>query len=297
MHARTLHPEDIEPDMARALETFRRRIQETWHTDQDLEALAGALPELLGGASAVVCEYDAEGRCVRTAGTLRVDDAGAQLGRALRALPPDVLVREADLDLRVRRALGAACDVLPGAGRALAITLHHDGAPLLGLCVLRTRPFDHRDLAALDAATVAIRELRAARHALDRRPLGATAVSLLLDAHPAPAFLVAGEAVLYANPEARRRGWSRPPAAAAARTLAIGASMTLVLAEASRRAPLAWDLPPWLARVAELAAQGLSDKEIAAALDMSHATVRTAVSRVLQRLGVTWLRDLMLGRS
>lgn len=45
-------------------------------------------------------------------------------------------------------------------------------------------------------------------------------------------------------------------------------------------------LPPALARVAELLASGLSDKEIADRVGLSLSTVRTYVARVYDRLGV-----------
>jgi DNA-binding CsgD family transcriptional regulator len=296
MHACTLHPDDTEEDMARAIDTFRRRLQETWHTDQDLTVLADALAALFGDADAAVCEFDREGHCVRSADTFRTDrDGGAQLAPVLRALPPGDPVLGHELDERLRRWLRAACDLLPGPDRAahvLATTLHDDGAPLVGLCVLRPRPFGRRDVATFTAAAGAAHELRVARRALDERPLGASALSALLETHPAPAFLVAGDAVLYANPEARRRGWTRPPATAAFREAPLG-PLVLLLAEPGAREPPWSGLAPWLARVAALAADGLSDKEIAAELDMSHATVRTAVCRVLRHYGLNSRRQLM----
>jgi hypothetical protein len=52
-------------------------------------------------------------------------------------------------------------------------------------------------------------------------------------------------------------------------------------------------LPPSLRRVADALALGLSDKEIAARLDLPIATARTYVVRVRRRLGVTSRRDLI----
>lgn len=46
------------------------------------------------------------------------------------------------------------------------------------------------------------------------------------------------------------------------------------------------DLPPALARVADLLVEGLADKEIAQQLDLSLSTARTYVARVYRRLGV-----------
>ncbi|MFW5921226.1 MAG: LuxR C-terminal-related transcriptional regulator, partial [Polyangiales bacterium] len=46
-------------------------------------------------------------------------------------------------------------------------------------------------------------------------------------------------------------------------------------------------LPPRLARVAELVAAGLTDQEIADHMGLTHKTVRTYVSRIYRRLGVS----------
>lgn len=46
------------------------------------------------------------------------------------------------------------------------------------------------------------------------------------------------------------------------------------------------ELPPSLRRVARLLADGLSDKEIAEACELSFATVRTYVTRIFKRMGV-----------
>lgn len=55
-----------------------------------------------------------------------------------------------------------------------------------------------------------------------------------------------------------------------------------------------FDLPPSLARVAALMAQGAADKDIATTLDISLPSARTYAARVLKRLNLSSRRDLML---
>jgi DNA-binding NarL/FixJ family response regulator len=61
-----------------------------------------------------------------------------------------------------------------------------------------------------------------------------------------------------------------------------GADLTLIIARSLGPVPL----PPSLARVASLIARGHPDKDIASALDIPLATVRTYVRRIYTRLGV-----------
>jgi hypothetical protein len=56
------------------------------------------------------------------------------------------------------------------------------------------------------------------------------------------------------------------------------------------------DLPPALRPIARALARGLSDKEIAAELDIPLATARTYVARVLRKRGARNRRDLLIGK-
>lgn len=62
---------------------------------------------------------------------------------------------------------------------------------------------------------------------------------------------------------------------------------------ASRQTATTKPLPPSLARIADLLARGLSDKEIAIETGMPYVTVRTYVARTMAKLGVQSRRHLM----
>ncbi len=146
-----------------------------------------------------------------------------------------------------------------------------------------------------------------ARPAYDR--VAVSALAAVLDAFDAPACLLAPcGTVLHANEAARaerielpRDLLERPAAAGPGFTLrpieVMGRSFTVVVVrpEAAARKPAeptaprgdeGWGLSPSLARVADLAVRGLSDKEIAQATGHSLATVRVYVSRIYRHLGV-----------
>jgi DNA-binding NarL/FixJ family response regulator len=59
-------------------------------------------------------------------------------------------------------------------------------------------------------------------------------------------------------------------------------------------APMVARLPPALARLLPYLRAGLADKEIAQALDMPLATVRTYVARILKQTRIQSRRELML---
>ncbi len=114
---------------------------------------------------------------------------------------------------------------------------------------------------------------------------------------------------VHANPPARARcptapEWLRtaPRCPRDVRHLATvhpvpvdGVPLFLVLArESTGMDPGLTSLPPSLARVGHLMARGLSDKEIAAELDLPLATARTYAQRVLRRLRLRDRRELML---
>ncbi|MBI3201966.1 MAG: hypothetical protein HYZ29_10515 [Myxococcales bacterium] len=157
--------------------------------------------------------------------------------------------------------------------------------------------FTRREAVRLDALATDLRDALTAVRALGAVPSSSTALGQTLDAFEQPAFmLTAAGAIVHANRPARG-GYKRAPEwlSAAPRErarLAAQASVTRVEHEGRSlylviprgEAPLA--LPPSLRRVAELAAAGRSDKQIALALDMPLHTVRTYVRRIYERLGV-----------
>jgi DNA-binding NarL/FixJ family response regulator len=120
----------------------------------------------------------------------------------------------------------------------------------------------------------------------------------VLDAFATPAFLATKSGgIVHANAAARKH-FSEAPTwlgsalrnpsrhaerAAITRLHHDGASLYLVLPRTATGA----ELPPSLARVADLLVQGMSDKEVARSLGLSARTVRTFVSRIYARLGVS----------
>jgi hypothetical protein len=127
-------------------------------------------------------------------------------------------------------------------------------------------------------------------------------VQRLMDAYPAAAFVVSTRgAVTYANPRAvaqhptipawlrqvgRQDGW-RPAGTRLVRFECDGGAQYLVMPPPpARPSPHLASLPPHLQRVAQLVALGCADKEVAARLDLSVATVRTYVTRIFAALRV-----------
>lgn len=130
---------------------------------------------------------------------------------------------------------------------------------------------------------------------------GGQALRTALDLFEQPAFLCSPDGeVRYANQAARRR-WRQPPPSleqvhpdgAAGdghrpRRVALADDLELVVLPAGAHAPCRLGtLPPSLARVAELVAAGLTDQEVADRMGLTHKTVRTYVSRIYRRLGVS----------
>jgi hypothetical protein len=130
-------------------------------------------------------------------------------------------------------------------------------------------------------------------------------VELVMSAFAEPAFLVSKEGeTLFAN-AAARDVYPRPPtwiqhtvasgfdelkARVRVVPLDVGVAVALVV-PAAELVPRSTDaapveLPEGLARVGELLALGLSDKEIAAQSELALSTVRTYVSRIFKRTGV-----------
>ncbi|MDQ3033259.1 MAG: LuxR C-terminal-related transcriptional regulator [Myxococcota bacterium] len=163
----------------------------------------------------------------------------------------------------------------------------------------RTRGYDEDDVALFEAVLPDLRRALAVWRAIGRAPLPRGLVGDVLDALDQPAYILAGAVVLFADGVARGvplpewldavgRGHvvAGERFGATVRRLEVeGRSFTLVLApRATGQRSIA--LPRWLARVAEVAAEGLSDKEIAERLSMPLATVRTAMQRIYARMGV-----------
>lgn len=135
--------------------------------------------------------------------------------------------------------------------------------------------------------------------------VGGRALRTALDVFEQPAFLCSADGeIRYANQAARRR-WQRPPPWLAQvghdgrageragdgrepRRIPLADDLELVvLPAAAGGADRLGALPPSLARVAELVAAGLTDQEIADRMGLTHKTVRTYVSRIYRRLGVS----------
>jgi Bacterial regulatory proteins, luxR family len=93
-----------------------------------------------------------------------------------------------------------------------------------------------------------------------------------------------GSYQVVAVPSARRSAFDR--------TLCIRVVVSWPSAQNQVPAELA-SLPPGLRVVALRMADGLSDKDIAVELDITHATARTYATRVLRLLGLSSRRDLM----
>ncbi|MCC7542834.1 MAG: response regulator transcription factor [Deltaproteobacteria bacterium] len=135
----------------------------------------------------------------------------------------------------------------------------------------------------------------------------------ILDAFSQPAWLVTRTGrVLHANTAASTLDWvltslgsAAPIAGPALKRVAVtsqgieGWVVVLARPDDLRAPDHAAGLPPRLGATARLLAQGLSDKEVADRLGVSHATARTYVARVYRKLGVHRRAELFapLGRS
>ncbi len=169
------------------------------------------------------------------------------------------------------------------------------------------------DAQRLDATLPALRDALLAARAVGPVPASSTTLGLALDAFDQPAFLaLQSGSIVFANRAARGAYARRPEwldgVLRRAPERALEANVTRLEHEGRRlflvvpRNPPAASvrLPPSLARVATLAARGLSDKELATALGMPLSTVRTYVRRIYAMLGVknrVALRALWDGRG
>ncbi len=164
-------------------------------------------------------------------------------------------------------------------------------------------PFDRELHARLLAARPALRTWARVADAIGGEPLGGGALTVMLAALEEPALLVRRRRVVFAN--VAGRGWvdatrewlgqGSPGGFGTVTALAPrGLEVDLVLPRAPPAADGLAALPPSLQKVGTLLSRGLADKEIARAVGMPLATVRTYVARVLKRLDVRGRRELML---
>lgn len=196
-----------------------------------------------------------------------------------------------------------------GLHHQLRVALYRGGRFLANVAAVRTRedgPFDARATAMLQAMTPALLDGLTARSVLGDEPLEQDGMARVLDAFEEPAYLCNDDGVaVFANAAARGLADSRPEwlprcvqGARGADRLAkvtyvngadgAGRGLHLVVPRAPGKLPAqrrAWDLPPRLAEVADLVAQGLTDREIARSLGVSYQTARTYVTRTYERLG------------
>ncbi len=195
---------------------------------------------------------------------------------------------------------------LQGTGTALRTVIFDDDRPfaLLGVHRWRSeRAFSLEDRAALEAIQPIVHAFVRSLAIVGLAPLGEGTLADALDASSEAAFVLHEDRVVFANAVARATFRSLPAwlhtveLSARARVTPLvsgGCALTLVLP----RGVSTDALPPSLLRTAELLARGLSDKEIAAELALSHATVRTYVTRIYERLGISDRRELMVrGRT
>ncbi len=202
----------------------------------------------------------------------------------------------------------------------LRVVLYDDAGRFQGLCgVFRTRrdgDFSAEEEARLQRVTPLLREAFLAVRAVGTEQLSGTALAIVLDAFDEPAYLVSPLGhVVHRNRAAARHGrapsWihaclrstfeGAPFALGHAHRLDLeGREVWLVISRTVGRPRQGLDLavlPPALRPVAELLALGLSDKEIAAALDRPLPSVRSYVQRTFAKLGVQSRQELMRARS
>lgn len=140
-----------------------------------------------------------------------------------------------------------------------------------------------------------------ASHRTRREDLEAllTLMQHIIEAFSEPAWIVVeGGRARVANRAARRiRGLDPPPKRdrwVRRRRLSVsGARATLVVqSQSSSHAAQMLGLPERLQGVAERVAEGKTDKQIAAELDLSVTSVRTYTSRIYRRLGINSRTEL-----
>jgi hypothetical protein len=165
--------------------------------------------------------------------------------------------------------------------------------------------------AALHALVPALRRWLFTARAIGLHPFDDTGLLTSLELNDRACYLVREDAtVVFANARARALpldGERRRLLLASGRGHVVrlpfrGASLRLVALLREDEPPRGMTgclrpprLPASLSRVADGLRRGLSDKEIAAELEMPLATIRTYTSRVLKTLGLSSRRHLMLG--
>ena len=170
------------------------------------------------------------------------------------------------------------------------------------LCIWRKAHaggFGLADHARLAAALPALSAMLRAQHKM--RKASAVSITTTLSAFDQPAFLVAAGTVAYVNPAAMAcyptlPDWLRfadgdpdviGAVARVTRLSVDGKTFLLVIPrQAPPRANPLGALTPPLRQIADLLAEGWSDKEIAEMTGRPLATVRTYSTRVMARLGV-----------
>jgi hypothetical protein len=304
--------------MLRTVDAVRGDLRELWTAPHAYAHIAAVLRRAFPRAHhAVVYDWTADGRLGECGHTL---DAGGVGWEALGPVVPRIVAhRQYSLDGPDRFANRSVttAELFRGRGEALErlraeiwkpLGVHsqlrlalYDRGRICALVALLTgssegEPSRH-EAVRLDAAATELRDLLTAARALGAVPASCTALGRTMDAFEQPAFmLTASGAVAHANRVARASYSRAPewlsavprererlaPLAAITRIEHEGKSLYLVI---PRGAALP-ALPPSLRRVAELAAAGESDKQIASELDMPLHTVRTYVRRTYARLGV-----------
>lgn len=303
------------------VDVAREALRELWVAPHAYARVATIVRELFPGAQlGVAYDWSRDGRpgeCGHTLGT-----GGGGWG-ALEPLKPKLAslkqyrlvgqdrfanraVTTAELfsgrDAALEQARGELWAGLGALHYQLRAALFERGSLSVLVAVLKGRggeDFSRAEALRLDRVTPGIRDALEAARAIGPIPGCSTTLGRVLDAFDRPAFIAKQSgAIVYANHAARkvyarrpewfcavlRRPQARALEANVTRIEHEGRSLFLIVPRDPPAAPL--KLPPSLARVAALAAQGLSDKEIANALAMPLPTVRTYVRRIYVALGV-----------
>jgi hypothetical protein len=311
---------DLGRDGVRRWDGFRSAAGELWTAEHAYARAANLLSELVPrGDCSLMYDWRADQTLGEIGHTLSPEGVGWEpFPWAKRFIPEKRTYAIAERDPFANRAT-LTHDVMPsgetlewartnmwgpyGFRYQLRVALY-ERERCVGLVALLRRKgeFTRQEASLLEAVVPKLLDLTTAVRALGPVPLDSTLLGQVLDAFTAPAFLATQSGhVLYANCAAREQ-WRAAPdwlglvlrepdrharLAAVTRVEHEGASLFLVIPRARPVEQPAVRLPPSLARVADLAAQGLVDKEIAEALDMPLRTVRTFMARIYARLGVS----------
>jgi len=310
------------PRASRALAKAEQVLGQGWQRprsgDVVLEALQTVVPAPVVVATSGLIEGVAPWALSETDGTV-TDDFPASVNRdahaALRRFDADPLQPYAD-----RPANLAALTVLePSVDASLEVfsriweqgdirdqlrTFLFDGEGRYRgyFCFARRNrgSFGEEEHALIHALQPALREWAAHAHALGIHPCRSTGIPVrALDAFAARALVLHGERIVFANEAARA---ASPPSwrshdlramAKSVRRFGVADSRVyelVILRAANERLD---PLSPALREIAELLAEGSSDKEIAARTGRPLATVRTYVRRVFAALDIHSRRELM----